>query len=191
MAVLIREGSVSKDLRRARPKSSTPNTSRFVALCTDDRNPLDIAEEGHLDHLDPPADRHGPAAASRLSRRQLVGGARLRPDATAAWSRRAGAPISCCSTTSRTAAVAHVIAGGRLVDAELFARARAGRAGRARPSMKAEPVTPGDLRRARRPRRNDTPVIGVMPGQIITERARTSTCRSRDGCAAARSRRTT
>ena len=25
------------------------NTSSFVALCTDDRNPLDIAEEGHLD----------------------------------------------------------------------------------------------------------------------------------------------
>src|SRR5690606_22976373 len=25
------------------------DTSSFVALCTDDRNPLDISEEGHLD----------------------------------------------------------------------------------------------------------------------------------------------
>ena len=26
-------------------------TSSFLAFCTDDRNPLDIAEEGHLDYL--------------------------------------------------------------------------------------------------------------------------------------------
>ena len=68
MAILIREGSVSKDLD-ALAEVLDENTSSFVALCTDDRNPLDIAEEGHLDALDPPPDRQGPAAASRLSRR--------------------------------------------------------------------------------------------------------------------------
>ena len=45
MAILIREGSVSKDLD-ARRGLDDP---LFVALCTDDRNPLDIAKEGHLD----------------------------------------------------------------------------------------------------------------------------------------------
>src|SRR5690606_7776669 len=48
MAILIREGSVSKDLD-ALAEILDENTSTFVALCTDDRNPLDIAEEGHLD----------------------------------------------------------------------------------------------------------------------------------------------
>jgi adenine deaminase len=49
MTILIREGSVSKDLRALVPILDA-NTSAFVAFCTDDRNPLDIAEEGHLDH---------------------------------------------------------------------------------------------------------------------------------------------
>ena len=47
--ILIREGSVSKDLA-ALAEVLDENSSSFVALCTDDRNPLDIAEEGHLDH---------------------------------------------------------------------------------------------------------------------------------------------
>ncbi len=50
MAILIREGSVSKDLE-ALAEILDENSSSFVALCTDDRNPLDIGEEGHLDSL--------------------------------------------------------------------------------------------------------------------------------------------
>ena len=45
MTILMREGSVSKDLD-ALASILTPDVSAFVALCTDDRNPLDIAEEG-------------------------------------------------------------------------------------------------------------------------------------------------
>ena len=26
-------------------------TAAFIAFCTDDRSPLDLAEEGHVDHL--------------------------------------------------------------------------------------------------------------------------------------------
>src|SRR5690606_31975371 len=48
MANLMREGSVSKDLD-ALAEILDADTSSFVALCTDDRNPLDISEEGHLD----------------------------------------------------------------------------------------------------------------------------------------------
>ena len=50
MAVLIREGSVCKDLH-ALSALITERNSPFIAFCTDDRNPLDIAEEGHLDFL--------------------------------------------------------------------------------------------------------------------------------------------
>ncbi len=50
MHILIREGSVSKDLH-ALVSIMTERNSPFIALCTDDRNPLDIAEEGHLDFM--------------------------------------------------------------------------------------------------------------------------------------------
>src|SRR5271155_5409960 len=50
MQLLIREGSVCKDLHALSP-IITERNSPFIALCTDDRNPLDIAEEGHLDFL--------------------------------------------------------------------------------------------------------------------------------------------
>ena len=46
----IREGSVAKDLRNLAPLL-TLATSTSIGFCTDDRNPLDIAVEGHIDHL--------------------------------------------------------------------------------------------------------------------------------------------
>src|SRR5690606_34542293 len=48
MAILIREGSVSKDLK-ALAEILDENTSSFVALRPPHRHPLDIAQEGHLD----------------------------------------------------------------------------------------------------------------------------------------------
>ena len=50
MAVWIREGSVAKDLDALAPLL-TLATSTSIGFCTDDRNPLDIAHEGHLDWL--------------------------------------------------------------------------------------------------------------------------------------------
>ncbi|QFU09301.1 Adenine deaminase [Rhodobacteraceae bacterium THAF1] len=50
MRILIREGSVSKDLHALLPLM-TERLSPYLAFCTDDRNPLDIGEEGHLDHM--------------------------------------------------------------------------------------------------------------------------------------------
>lgn len=46
----IREGSVAKDLEALAPLL-TLETSTSIGFCTDDRNPLDIAKEGHIDHL--------------------------------------------------------------------------------------------------------------------------------------------
>ncbi len=50
MQVLIREGTVSKDLAALAPLIDG-FASPFLGLCTDDRNPLDIAEQGHMDFL--------------------------------------------------------------------------------------------------------------------------------------------
>lgn len=58
IAVWIREGSVAKDLDALYPLLIAENVTK-VGFCTDDRNPLDIAEEGHLDHLVRKAIAHG------------------------------------------------------------------------------------------------------------------------------------
>lgn len=50
LAVWIREGSVAKDLEALIPLLNFAS-SPFVGFCTDDRNPLDIAKEGHIDFL--------------------------------------------------------------------------------------------------------------------------------------------
>lgn len=50
ISVWIREGSVAKDLNELAPLL-TLATSTSMGFCTDDRNPLDIAREGHIDHL--------------------------------------------------------------------------------------------------------------------------------------------
>ena len=46
MRILIREGSVSKDLIALQPLL-TERTSPQMCLCTDDRNPLDMNEYGY------------------------------------------------------------------------------------------------------------------------------------------------
>lgn len=50
ISVWIREGSVAKDLAALTPLL-TLATSTSIGFCTDDRNPLDIEEAGHLDYL--------------------------------------------------------------------------------------------------------------------------------------------
>lgn len=50
IAVWIREGSVAKDLETLAPLLNLA-TSTSIGFCTDDRNPLDILSEGHIDHL--------------------------------------------------------------------------------------------------------------------------------------------
>ncbi|MGE4233150.1 MAG: adenine deaminase [Bacteriovoracia bacterium] len=50
LKIWIREGSVAKDLD-ALISILTPENSMQIGFCTDDRNPLDILEQGHLDYL--------------------------------------------------------------------------------------------------------------------------------------------
>ncbi len=167
MAILIREGSVSKDLD-ALAEVLDENTSAYVALCTDDRNPLDIAEEGHLDssirrliakgrplHHVYRAASHSAARIFRLYDRGLI---------APGW--RADIVLLDDLQQCR---VAEVFTAGRLVRPELFeARPPVAPVGLA--SMKAKPVAAETFRIPADPRRNLTPVIGVTPGKIITQR---------------------
>ncbi|HEV7346073.1 MAG TPA: adenine deaminase [Devosia sp.] len=167
MAILIREGSVSKDLT-ALAEVLDENTSSFVALCTDDRNPLDIAEEGHLDSsirrliaMGRPL-HHVYRAASHSAAR--IFGLRDRGLVAPGW--RADIALLDSLEYCR---VSDVITGGRLVGPALFAARRPIEAVGFQ-SMKAKPVAADDFIVSPRPDRNQTPVIGVKPGLILTFR---------------------
>lgn len=68
ISIWIREGSVAKDLDALIPLL-TLATSTSMGFCTDDRNPLDIVNEGHIDHLVRTAIKRGvdPVVAYRAA----------------------------------------------------------------------------------------------------------------------------
>ncbi len=165
MTILIREGSVSKDLH-ALAEVLDVNTASFVALCTDDRNPLDIAEEGHLDYmirtliaLGRPL--HAVYRAASWSGANAFG---LRDRGLVAPGWRADLVLVEGLSECR---VRHVIAGGRLVEDSLF-EARAPLDPVGLDSVKRAPVSAADFRIPAG--RNRMPVIGVAAGKIITDR---------------------
>ena len=165
MTVLIREGSVSKDLRALAP-ILTERHSPFLAFCTDDRNPLDIAEEGHLDHIIRTAVAHGasPLAAYRAASWSAARAFRLHDRGLVAPGMRADLvlldALEACS-------VASVVSAGRPVGDALFA-ARPTVPPIGRGSVRARLVAAGDFHA---PGSGPSPpVIGVVPGKIITLR---------------------
>ena len=165
MTILIREGSVSKDLN-ALAELLDENTSAFMALCTDDRNPLDIAEEGHLDHMIRTLIAHG-RSLHHVYRAASWSGATafgLRDRGLVAPGWRADIALVSDLDVCR---VENVIAGGRLVEETLFEdRGQVSPVGvdsvKARPVEAAAFDTPAFD--------GETPVIGVVAGRIITER---------------------
>ena len=49
MYIMLREGSTARDLKNLIPAIRPGTASRFL-LCTDDRHPNDLVDEGHMDH---------------------------------------------------------------------------------------------------------------------------------------------
>jgi len=164
MTVLIREGSVSKDLHALIPLIDA-DTSAFLTFCTDDRNPLDIAEEGHLDFMIRTAIAHGAPLhhVYRVASWSAANAFGLRDRGLIAPGKRADIVLL---DSLEDCSVRMVFSAGRLVDDALFAtRAHVEPVGLQ--SMKAERVNAADFRIPATSA--STPVIGVVPGRIITE----------------------
>jgi adenine deaminase len=167
MAVLIREGSVSKDLHALIPVI-TERHSPHIAFCTDDRNPLDIAEEGHLDFMIRTAIAEGapPLAvyrAASISAARIFG---LKDRGLVAPGWRADLVVL---DDLNSCKVARVIAAGRLVHEGLF-DARKPVAAVGRNSVKSKAISATEL--IVRGTGKNLPVIGVTPGKIITQHLR-------------------
>lgn len=165
LAILIREGSVSKDLHQLIPLIDA-DTSSFLAFCTDDRNPLDIAEEGHLDFMIRTAiaggaPLHHVYRAASWTAATIFG---LSDRGLIAPGRRADIVLLHDLAECR---VARVVSAGRIVGEDLFA-ARRSVVPVGLSSMKAESVVAEDFRVPSTGA--STQVIGVVPGRIITER---------------------
>lgn len=164
MRVLIREGSVSKDLDALQP-ILTEATSAYLCLCTDDRNPLDIAEHGHLDYMIRRLIALGtsPLAAYRAASLSAAEAFGLKDRGLIAPGLRADI-VAIDSLEGCHAQM--VLTGGRIADDAAFA-ARGTVAPVGRASVKAPRVTPQDFRCTGN--RTETPVIGILEGKIITE----------------------
>jgi adenine deaminase len=164
MTILIREGSVSKDLH-ALMSLITPDLAPFLAFCTDDRNPLDIADEGHLDFMIRTAIAAGarPLDVYRVASISAARAFGLRDRGLVAPGWRADLVILDDLDECR---VGEVVAAGRPVEDALFAGRRTV-APVGRHSINAPVVDASDF--AVPGSGPSTPVIGVVPGRIITE----------------------
>ena len=170
IAVWIREGSVAKDLHELAPLLNS-YSSAALGFCTDDRNPLDIAREGHVDHLVRESLRIGmPAEAVYRSASWSVarhyGLDRLSP----ARPYRVGAVAPgyqadlVVLNDVQSCAIDRVYKAGVDVRALDFAAMPAG--GTFVNSMRATVPAEADLRGPEGP----VHVIKVLPGKIITDR---------------------
>jgi len=164
MQVLIRDGSLCKDTKTLAPLISEFN-SPFLAFCTDDRNPLDIAHEGHLDHVIRTAIATGAplAACYRAASWSAAQGFGLRDRGLIAPGKLADIVLV---EDLEAVAVDTVIRKGQIFDEQLFAP-HTPVAGVGRRSIKLSPVTPDIFRvPANGP---SGPVIGLVADGVITE----------------------
>ncbi|MCA8881405.1 MAG: adenine deaminase [Rhodobacteraceae bacterium] len=164
MRVLIREGSVSKDLHALQPLLSE-RTAPYMCLCTDDRNPLDIAEHGHLDYMIRELIALGtpPLAAYRAATLSAAEAFGLKDRGQIAPGKRADI-VAVDSLEGCHAAL--VLCAGRVVDDAAFA-ARETIPPVGRGSVKAPRLAPASFRT--RANREETDVIGIRVGQILTD----------------------
>ena len=164
MQVLIREGSVSKDLAALTPLISE-FASPFLGFCTDDRNPLDIHEEGHLDYLVRRAIALGApvAAVYRTASWSAARGFGLRDRGLIAPGYLADFLLL---DDLESCAIHAVFRRGRRATTDTFA-ARALPVPPSGNSVRLQPVTAASF--AARASGGASPVIGIIPGKILTE----------------------
>jgi adenine deaminase len=167
MQVLIRDGSVTRDIAALAPLIDI-GQSPFLGLCTDDRTPLHIVEHGHIDHLIRTAIAAGrPVHATyRVASWSAATHFGLTDRGIIAPGRLADIVLL---DDLESCAVSQVIRAGRAVDEASFAERRLP-APVGYGSVKRAPVSAADF--AAPCAGPSGPVIGVRINQIITDALR-------------------
>ncbi|MEO1090090.1 MAG: adenine deaminase [Pseudomonadota bacterium] len=162
LAILMREGSVAKNVTTLAPLL-TEQTWMRIAFCTDDRNPLEILDEGHVDHALRLAIRAGtpPLAAYRsatFGAAQIMG---LHDRGIVAPGMRADLVLL---DDLESVAIDHVICAGRVVGAlpPVGETSPTGRGSVTRPRATAATFAMADT--------GPRPVIGARRFSLITDR---------------------
>lgn len=181
MHVLIREGSCAKDADVLLPLISS-YSSATVALCSDDRNPLDIREEGHLDHIIRMGLKKG-LNPEDLFRSASFAAAR----AYGLFDRGVIAPgylADVCLLKKRSASwkdgfdITQVIKKGRHVNKKDLGKFSEETSPHSRPKTKGKNINIGNFATEKlkltAPPQAMANVIGVIPGQIVTEHLKES-----------------
>jgi adenine deaminase len=167
MQVLMREGSIAKDVAALAPLL-TERTWPFLAFCTDDRNPLEIADEGHVDFAIRKAIGLGvpPLVAYRAASFGAARAFGLSDRGQIAPGRRADLVLL---DDLESCAVGQVICGGTVIDEAAFA-ARDSVAPVGYGSVRRDPVSCALLEVcADGP---SGPVIGAIENSLLTEHLR-------------------
>lgn len=163
MHILLREGSIAKNVTTLAPLLTDATWMR-CAFCTDDRNPLEIREEGHIDHAIRLAIRAG-APVIAAYRAATLGAAMafgLKDRGLVAPGRRADLVILDDLEAVR---VAEVVVGGRTA-AEALAMPRSHPEPPGYGSVRRQPVSAADLALDGSRR---VPVIGALPFSLLTD----------------------
>lgn len=163
MRILIREGSVSKDLQ-ALASILNEKTAPYICLCTDDRNPLDIAEQGHIDYMVRTLIGLGvsPLAAYRSASLSAAEAFGLSDRGLIAPGKRADIVVL---NSLEDCKVDMVFCSGKQLTNEAFEN-RKGIRDVGRFSVKAPNVLPSSFRAT--DNNENTDVIGIIEGKIIT-----------------------
>lgn len=164
MQVLMRGGSVSKDVTALAPLLDEIN-SPFMAFCTDDRNPLDIADRGHIDHLIRLAIKAGasPIMAYRAASWSAAQGFGLKDRGIIAPSYLADIVLL---ENLEKCTVNTVIKAGKIVTPDIFTKVEKTNVGYN--TVKRSPVNEADF--CIKSEKTSTTVIGIIPNSIITEK---------------------
>jgi adenine deaminase len=167
MHIMIREGSVTKNLRDLLPAVTRDNLSRCFFV-TDDRHPKDLLEKGHIDHMVKMAIKEGldPVSAIRMATINTAQYFRLKDLGAIAPGYKADLVVI---DSLKRFNVRTVFKSGKVVarDGEMVVRRPSTPELTLRSSINIKWLAPSDFdivaegRRAR--------VINLVPDQIITE----------------------